>query len=84
MKKLLNLLFVIPLVMSLSACGVETVETGHRGVETKFGKVVNEKPLDEGIYFYNPFTSNIVAMDVRTQKSGSSTQAYTKNGKLWR
>lgn len=78
MKKLLNVLFAVALTLSVSACGVEIVDTGHRGVETEFGKVV-DKSLPEGIYTYNPFTSNIVEMDVRTQKMVQVTQAYTKD-----
>ncbi len=74
MKKIILLL---PLLL-LSACGFEIVDTGHRGVETNMGKVVSES-LPEGLYFYNPLTSNIVEMDVRTQKWRDETQAYTKD-----
>ena len=49
---------VIALMFLLSACGMEIVDTGYRGVETRFGAVVGE-PLSEGPHFYNPFTSNI-------------------------
>lgn len=75
MKNLFVFIAILPL---LSACGFEIVDTGHRGIETKYGKVVGES-LPEGLYFYNPFTSNIVEMDVRTQMLAGNTQAYTKD-----
>lgn len=62
----------------LSACGFEVVDTGFRGVETNFGKVVGE-PLDEGLHFYNPFTSDIVEVEVREQKLEDETECFTKD-----
>ncbi len=62
----------------LSFSGFEVVDTGHRGVKTTFGEVVSES-LPEGIYFYNPFTSSITAMDTRTQLRQDTTLAYTKD-----
>ena len=70
MKKYLILL---PL---LSACGFEIVDTGRRGIETRFGQVVGE-PLPEGLHFYNPMTTDIVEMDVREQKIEEDTTAFT-------
>ena len=75
MKKVLVGLF---LVTMLSSCGFEIVDTGHRGVQTRFGKVVGES-LEEGFHMYNPLTSNITEMDVRENKYESSTLAYTKD-----
>ncbi len=60
------------------------VDTGHRGVKVVLGKVVPES-LEEGLYFYNPITTNIKQMDVRVQKYDIETEAYTKDvqqGKL--
>lgn len=75
MKKQLAILL---LGTSLSACGFEVVDTGYRGVEINLGKVQGES-LEEGLYFYNPLTSNIIEMDVRTQKKELSTAVYTKD-----
>lgn len=69
---------LIGIALTLSACGFQTVDTGHRGVETRFGKVVSES-LPEGLYFYNPFTSDLVEMDTRILKWDSHTMAYTKD-----
>lgn len=62
----------------LTGCGFQTVDTGHRGVETQFGKVVSDS-LPEGLYFYNPFTSDIIQMDTRIQRWDGETDAYTKD-----
>jgi regulator of protease activity HflC (stomatin/prohibitin superfamily) len=66
------------LILMLVSCGVEVVETGHRGVKTHFGKVVSES-LPEGLYFYLPFVSDIQVMDTRVLKWASKTQAYTRD-----
>lgn len=70
--------FLILTTIILSGCGFEVVDTGYRGVETRFGKIVSE-PLDEGLHFYNPFTSNIVEIEVREQKIEMKAAAFTKD-----
>lgn len=62
----------------LAGCGFATVDTGHRGVETRFGKVVSDS-LPEGLYFYNPFTSDIAELDTRVLKWDGITTAYTRD-----
>jgi len=79
MKVKLNmLLFALAIPFFLSACGWEIVDTGHRGIEVKFGEIVG-KPLPEGLHFYNPFTSSIVEIDVRERKMTKTTTAFTKD-----
>lgn len=73
----LKLSAVSLLAFNLAGCG-EVIDTGHRGVKTKYGKVSSES-LEEGLYFYNPFTSTIIEMDARTQKYEVETTAYTKD-----
>jgi prohibitin 2 len=60
------------------ASAAETVETGHIGLKVRFGKVV-EGPLPADLYFVNPFTTNMVQLDVRTLKWDGQTQAYTRD-----
>lgn len=69
---------VIFLLVILMMKPFEIVNTGHRGVEVNLGKVVSES-LPEGLYFFNPITTNIYEMDIRTIKSEATTQAYTKD-----
>lgn len=70
-----RIFLLLPLI---TACGFEVVDTGSRGVKTTFGKVEGE-PLPEGLHFYNPFTSDIVEMDVREQKLEEQTTAFTRD-----
>jgi regulator of protease activity HflC (stomatin/prohibitin superfamily) len=63
---------------SIAGCGFETIDTGHRGVETNFGKIVGE-PLPEGLHFYNPLTSDIVELDVHEQKIEGIANSFTKD-----
>lgn len=65
------------LVISLTGCG-KIIDTGHRGVKTVFGKV-DGKPLTEGFYFYNIFTTIIHELNVQTQKLRYETATYTKD-----
>lgn len=66
------------LAVLLSGCGFEVINTGHRGIETNFGKVIGD-PLIEGIHFYNPFTSSIQELSVQEQKLEEKTECFTKD-----
>jgi len=69
---------LLAMTAPLGACGFEIVDTGYRGVETEFGKIKGES-LTEGLHFYNPFTSNIIELEVRTIRNDNKTLAYTKD-----
>ena len=69
---------VAVVVVSVAGCGIKVVDTGQRGIETRFGKVVSES-LPEGLYFFNPFTSNIVEIDTRVQRQDGETDTYTRD-----
>lgn len=75
MKKIL---FMICVICSLSACGVEQVDTGNRGVKTVWGEVKGES-LPEGLYFYNPFSTSIHEINCKTVKSTYNFETYTKD-----
>lgn len=79
MKSILKITTAIGLMLSLQGClGIEVVDTGHRGVKTVYGKVQSES-LEEGFYWYNPFTSSIHEMDVRVMKYDVETETYTRD-----
>jgi regulator of protease activity HflC (stomatin/prohibitin superfamily) len=65
-------------VVSIAGCGIKVVDTGQRGIKTRFGEVVSES-LPEGLYFFNPFTSAIVEMDTRVQRVDAETDTYTRD-----
>ena len=74
----MRIVALMTLAFSLSACGFEVVDTGYRGIKTNMGEV-QEHSLPEGFYTYNPITSDIVQMDIRTQRAELETVAYTKD-----
>jgi len=65
-------------VLSIAGCGIKVVDTGQRGIKTRFGEIVSES-LPEGLYFYNPVTSNIVEIDTRVQRQDGETDTYTRD-----
>jgi regulator of protease activity HflC (stomatin/prohibitin superfamily) len=65
-------------VLSFAGCGIKVVDTGQRGIKTRFGEVVSAS-LPEGLYFYNPITSTIVEMDTRVQRFDGETDTYTRD-----
>jgi regulator of protease activity HflC (stomatin/prohibitin superfamily) len=69
---------VLLIIVSVAGCGIKVVDTGHRGIETRFGKVVSGS-LPEGIYFFNPLTSALVEMDTRIQRQDGETDTYTRD-----
>jgi len=73
-----RLIVLCLLAFALTGCGFEIVDTGHRGVQTTYGKVHPES-LGEGLHWYNPITDNITEMDVRVLKWEFKTPVYTKD-----
>jgi len=69
---------VILAIGVIGMMGMKIIDTGHRGVKITFGKVQGSS-LPEGIYFYNPFTSSIVELDVRELTMEGTTKGYTKD-----
>ncbi len=55
----------------LVGCG--TVDAGHRGIVTHWGKV--DGNVDEGLHFYNPVSKNLIPIDCRTHKIEQSCSA---------
>ncbi len=65
-------------VVSVAGCGIKVVDTGQRGIKTRFGEITSDS-LPEGLYFYNPITSNIVEIDTRVQRQDGETDTYTRD-----
>jgi regulator of protease activity HflC (stomatin/prohibitin superfamily) len=73
-----NFLFLLAVVF-LTSCGWETIDTGHRGVLTNYGKVDHKNVLGEGFHTYNPITYSLHELDVRTEKQTGELSAYSKD-----
>jgi prohibitin 2 len=69
---------IVIVVASVAGCGIAIVDTGQRGIKTRFGEIISES-LPEGLYFYNPLTSNIVEIDTRVQRFDGETDTYTRD-----
>lgn len=75
MKKIILLTIT---TLFLTGCGFEIVDTGYRGIQTRFGEVVGE-PLPEGLHFYNPITSRIKEFHVRQETWSDKSAIFTKD-----
>lgn len=78
MKKII---LMLGLLMTLTSCGFEVVDTGRRGVLINMGQVVGE-PLPEGFHTYNPFTSSIREISIREEASTYKLKAYSKDNQI--
>lgn len=56
---------------------MDQIQTGFRGVVYSFGKA--ERVVDEGIYFTNPFTTDVEEFEIRTKKLEVEAQAASKD-----
>lgn len=74
----IGVIVAIVLFSVASFSSVSVIDTGYRGIKTRYG-VVEGQPLSEGIYFTSPFTTSIHEMDIRTQKYTGKADAYTKD-----
>jgi len=76
--KIVSAVVVGVLFIVLGSCSVHTVQTGHRGIKVRFGRVI-PPGLPEGLYIVNPFTTHIEQMDARVLKWATDTEAYTRD-----
>ncbi len=64
------------LVLTLASCGV--AEDNEVCFEKRLGKY-SDTVLATGINAYNPFTTDMICIDAKTQKYESTTETYTKD-----
>lgn len=69
---------IIIAMFVLARCGCEIIDTGNRGVKTTYGEIQGEA-LNEGLHFYNPFTSQIKEISVREEKVEGQTSCFTRD-----
>ena len=68
------LLFLILVLVWLAYQAAVSVETGHIGVKTRFGKVTSTS-LPAGLHFRIPFVEDIDQVEIREQKMEMNTGA---------
>lgn len=62
-------------LLALGACS--EIPAGHRGVFTSYGAPT--EVVAEGLHYYNPWSYDLIEMDVRQMKWSAQTEAYTKD-----
>ena len=73
-KKLLSIAIA---ALLLTSCMV--IRPGEVGVKQRFGKL-DDKVLDEGPHFYNPFGTKILTMPIRTENIELRLNLPSKEG----
>ena len=61
-----GIVLLLAIVAATASCGFRTIDTGHVGVTTLFGKLTGEQ-LAEGLHLVNPL-KRVAQMSVRTQE----------------
>lgn len=64
---------------AMMTTGCAKVDTGERGFKVAFGEVISVKPLTEGLYFYNVFTTDLITYDCRNQRAVVKQECFTKD-----
>ena len=77
-KKIVTTVIVVVVLLIVALNSFTTVQAGHTGVVTTFGKV-SEKVLAEGLHFKIPFVQDIILVDNRVQKAESACSAASKD-----
>ena len=63
--------------LALGGCA-EVIDAGSAGVRSRYGEVDNLS-LSPGFYWYNPFSTDVIEMNVQVNKWKASTPVYTKD-----
>lgn len=74
--KIRNALLLAAAALSVAACG--QVDAGHTGVFSRYG-AVEDKPVREGLHWYNPFTTDLIVLNTQIQKAEGETATYTRD-----
>lgn len=75
--KIKTYLFLICLVISFQQCAI--IRPGEIGIKQTLGKIKG-KPIVQGVKWYNPFSSRIVKINVRTVECFNTLPLPTKEG----
>jgi regulator of protease activity HflC (stomatin/prohibitin superfamily) len=75
--QLKKILFFIAVALFLTSCAV--IRPGEVGVKQTLGKL-NDKPVDEGVRFFNPFTTTFIRVPIRTTNVEQTLLLPSKEG----
>lgn len=71
-----NITLALLAAVSLGAC--TQVENGNSAVKTYYGQA-QQKSYGPGMYYYNPWSTDIISMNVQQSKWENKTATYTKD-----
>ena len=77
-KKRMPLFFIFFIIIIILFSSIGTIGAGERGVLLQFG-AVQDKVIDEGLYFTIPFVQTVQKMDVKIQKDEVAASASSKD-----
>ena len=77
MKKLMIKLTAVASLAVLAGCG--QVDSGEAGFFTRWGEVISQEPVSEGLHFYEPWGTDLVTYDIRNQTVRVKTPVFTKD-----
>ncbi len=75
-----TLVIVVLLLLLVGSCSITTVDTGHVGVMTLFGRVTGQQ-LPEGMHIINPLKA-VAKLSVRTQEAKEVAEVPSSEGLL--
>ena len=69
---------ILVVAMLVTGCGWGVVDPGERAVFARFGEIW-EQCYPEGLYWYNPFTTDMYEIDVKVQAAGFKADAASRD-----
>ena len=75
-----TLAIVLVALLLAGSCAITTIDTGHVGVMTLFGRVTGDQ-LPEGIHLINPLKA-VAKMSIRTQEAKETAEVPSSEGLL--
>ncbi len=71
-----NIILLVAASLALGAC--TQVDNGNAMVRTTYGQA-EQTSMGPGLYWYNPWSTDIISMNTQQQKMGGTTETYTKD-----
>jgi regulator of protease activity HflC (stomatin/prohibitin superfamily) len=68
----------IILAAAIAVTGCTQVDNGNAAVKTYYGQA-EQKSYGPGLYWYNPWSTDIISMNTQQNKWGDKTETYTKD-----
>lgn len=74
-----RVLLALCCAVSLGACG--SIDSGQVGIWSRFGDL-DDETVGPGLHWYNPITTDLIAMNVQSQTHDERTEAFTMDAQV--